>query len=162
MSKQSKSNKEIEAEAKLAVNKVLQAHKCMSALKIRPEIRKAFPFGPGASQREKAIWEKTVNLAMEELEKWPLTLPALLLILSLSISPAFADTFTKDGKQWYRVSADGTQSIGVPPKEVPLKRRAGNAVRAGARKTGAGIRWVSPKICKGLQIFSNIFVIFVD
>ncbi len=66
----SKSDLEIQEEAKSAINVVIRAHKAMVPVKIRPEIRKAFPFGPAASAREKRIWEDTVKTAMSELERW--------------------------------------------------------------------------------------------
>lgn len=62
---------EIQREAQLAVNRVLTAHRGMAALKMRPEIRKAFPFGPKATDQERQIWEQTVKKAEWELSLWP-------------------------------------------------------------------------------------------
>lgn len=66
-----KTDKEIEAEAKAAINEVIAVRKGMAVLRIRPEIRRAFPFGPKATDREKRIWNQTVEQACTELEKWP-------------------------------------------------------------------------------------------
>ncbi|MBS2008233.1 MAG: hypothetical protein JST01_14390 [Cyanobacteria bacterium SZAS TMP-1] len=85
-----RTDKEIEEEAKKAINGVIQARKGMAALKIRPEFRKAFPFGPQATEREKSIWEKTVMQATRELEKWPQTLVMAALLAVLSCSTAMA------------------------------------------------------------------------
>lgn len=84
-----KTDKQIEAEAKLAVNEVLRQKRGLAIRNVRPEIRKAFPFGPQASEREKRIWEQVVMQASAEMEKWPPPL-AVLLLLVISCSAALA------------------------------------------------------------------------
>lgn len=85
-----KTDKQIEAEAKLAVNEVLRQKRGLAIRNVRPEIRKAFPFGPQATDREKRIWEQVVMQASAEMEKWPPPL-AVLLLLVVSCSSAFAE-----------------------------------------------------------------------
>lgn len=68
-------DKQIEAKAKAAINEVISMRKGMAVLRIRPEIRRAFPFGSKATDKEKRIWNETVELACRELEKWPKPLP---------------------------------------------------------------------------------------
>lgn len=85
MSNDKRTDKQIEAEAKLAINAVIRERRGQAARAIRPEMRKAFPFGPKASERERRIWDKLVDQATAELEKWPRTLPlALLVVLSVN------------------------------------------------------------------------------
>ncbi|MBX9937684.1 MAG: hypothetical protein K2Y32_00440 [Candidatus Obscuribacterales bacterium] len=81
MSNDKRTDKQIEMEAKLAINEVIKARKGQAARAIRPEMRRAFPFGPKASEREKRIWDKLVDQATAELEKWPGTLPLALLLV---------------------------------------------------------------------------------
>lgn len=82
----------IEAEAKLAVNQVLAVQIGQAALNMRPELRKAFPFGPRATEREREIWEGTVKQAMEMIHAWPKTLSAVLVALFLTVGcPCWAD-----------------------------------------------------------------------
>ncbi len=151
-----KTDKEIEAEAKLAVNGVIRTHKKMAVEKLRPEIRKAFPFGPTASAREKRIWEDTVKLALDEMSRWPQTLPIILLVaLTLTTQPAVCDSFKKDGKQWYVVTDDGSMHMSVAPNEVPLKTRATHGAKVAGKWLWLGFKTLGQKASR-----SNIIFIF--
>ncbi|MBX9687370.1 MAG: alpha/beta hydrolase family protein [Candidatus Obscuribacterales bacterium] len=129
-----RTDKDIEAEAKLALNQVINLHRGIAAQKIRPELRKAFPFGPAATAKERAIWESTMRLAMEELQKWPV--PVLVALIIACCNPAFAADYVNDGKVWYQVTDFGKTQTAVPADQVPLKKR----LKHGCKKTVYAVR----------------------
>lgn len=115
-----KSDREIKAEARLAVNEVLMERRGEAVRGLKASLRRAFPFGPQATKREKQIWAKFVAETLSELANWPTPIACLLIAL-LACSPAFAQTTTQavvpsgppvarlvsDGHVWYMVTEDG-------------------------------------------------------
>lgn len=91
-SKPKRSEKELRAEAIKAITPILQAHTGMTAIKIRPELRKAFPFGPKATDREKRIFDDVLMEVTTELEKMARNLiPIILIVACLSGLPVLAE-----------------------------------------------------------------------
>ena len=94
-SKPKRSEKELRAEAIKAITPILQAHTGMTAVKIRPELRKAFPFGPKATDREKRVFDDVLMEVTTELEKMARNLiPVVLVVACLSGLPSFAQEST--------------------------------------------------------------------
>lgn len=117
-----KTDRQLEEEAKVAINQVITVHKGLAALRIRPEIRRAFPFGPKATDREKRIWEKTMMAAMKELESWPkpIVMAALALVLSCQSVFAADPMLVSDGKHWYRVTDPNALVMVVAMPKIPF------------------------------------------
>jgi len=83
-----KPDKQIEAEAKAAIDQVINRTKDSVIMKhFKPAIRKAFPFGPHATPLERTIWEQTVESAIADLSR---KLAAVLLVVLLCGVPALA------------------------------------------------------------------------
>lgn len=115
-----KSDREIKAQARLAINEVLMERRGEAVRRLKPSLKRAFPFGPEATKREKQIWSKFVDETLAELANWPKPV-ACLLIAFLACSPAFAQATTEvtvpvgppvarlvsDGHVWYMVTEDG-------------------------------------------------------
>lgn len=121
---------EAEQEAKLAINQVLDAQRGRAAYKLKSELRKAFPFGPRATAKEKQIWSDLLKKTMDDLSQWPKALPLAVLLVFLVLPPALPSTeFTRDGAGvWYQVQDDGVLKA-VAAKQVPLKKRVKQKVR---------------------------------
>lgn len=122
---------EIRAEAKRTINKIVTAHQELFALKLRPAIRKAFPFGPQATPEEKALWNELVN---EAVRKWPQVL-SISIALILACQPAFAaEVKVSDGKVWYSVAEENLTPLTYEKKipyaiRHPKRHKLGRAIR---------------------------------
>jgi hypothetical protein len=82
-----KTDEQIKSEAVAAVKRVVDYHWGILLMsRIKPDIRKAFPFGPRATDREKKIWADTVDEELRKLAKFPVAL-VLLVVLALSVVP---------------------------------------------------------------------------
>lgn len=89
--KPKRSEKELREMCLRVCSPILLAHKGMTAMNIRKELRKAFPFGPKATERERNYWEKFLLELTEELEKWARnTIPVVLVVACLSGLPSLA------------------------------------------------------------------------
>lgn len=114
-------------------------------------IRKAFPFGPGASEREKEIWNECVDNALDSLKRVATTAVIVICIFMLAAPVALADDNSqvpvtivdKRGQPFAEVAPSTTTPVAVPikkKKEVfavrhPKLHKCGRAVRKFCVKT---------------------------
>lgn len=138
-----KSTQQLETEAKAAINKTIKAYQGVALIHVNREIRKAFPFGPNAGEREKKIWQKMCFDAEKEISKWPAPPLAMALIATVifSCAPVMAQgvniggqtTFTPSLPSDYIVDENGqalvleplAKKVAAPPAErAPVTKLA--------------------------------------
>lgn len=186
-------DKEIEELSKAHVNHVIGVYKenivtgKMNLSDIRGFLRRAFPFGADATDKQKRIFADVVNRAMKEIEAWPKALAMAALIIALSSTPALADdqtipvqpalksakpvtaagvlmdglnpdgTVNRHPKRIYQVASDGTV-VEVTPK--PLKEKIGTAFHWTVRKVRRGCQIANPMLQTGAHL-AQIAILFV-
>lgn len=174
-------DKEIEELSKAAVNKVVTAFRgrgfCSSA--VRELLRRACPFGPEPTEKQKRIYSQVMTRAMKELEAWPKALAMVALIIGLSSMPALADDqstkpatsagvlmqgLNPDGtlnkkalKHIYQVDADGNV---VEVKQTSLKEKVNTAFHWTVRKVRRGCQIANPMLQTGAHL-AQIAILFV-
>ncbi|MDE1971136.1 MAG: hypothetical protein KGI50_06220 [Patescibacteria group bacterium] len=164
-----KTDKQIEEECKLALNQVIKSHKGIAMLKIRPHLRKAFPFGPQATEKERRIWEDMVRKATSELERWTqqLAIAALGFVLLTpgvrAADPIASATHTVNAVNVQIVTPDGkidkSRMVTVPPRveitdstgthvymlqKPPLKQRIQQSAKRTAKKVRLSCHFMAP------------------
>lgn len=125
-----KSTKQLEREASSVINKTIKAYQGVALIHVNREIRKAFPFGPNAGEREKKIWQKMCFKAEAELQKWPsppLSVVGLIAALVVSCAPVLAldRDYIVDEKGQALVLEPIVKNMATPPAErAPVTKLA--------------------------------------
>jgi hypothetical protein len=110
------SDAQTKKQALKAINQVIDAHRGIALLKIKPDLRRAFPFGPTASEEQRRIWNETVEETMAELAKWPCRVTALLLAFALCAQSAIGKPAVEKFYLIPAIKEDGTTIFFVIPK----------------------------------------------
>ncbi len=144
---------EIEREAWAAIMRAVASASGVHALNLRAQIRKAFPFGPRATEREKLIWNAQVEKACSR-SVFAVALAGLALALVLALPASAvedAPVYVTDGKVWYRVKDQGALVMAVRKQKVPFSIRHPKLHRLGRR-----MRQIAIKLDPFIQVGGSV------
>lgn len=148
-SKPKRTEKELIEMCRAAILPVVQKNKGILGSAIRREMRKAFPFGPNATEREKRIYEKMMQDTENELQKWECPkAPMVALLVALCLNGLPCSAQDSQGQNLQPQTFMTQLSLDPEADAQPLKPEMPPVVTAPAVKQKTPFSVKHPKIWK--------------
>lgn len=138
-----KSDEEILVEAREAQEKVVQANLAVFAQSMRPKLKKAFPFGPKPSKREREIYQDLLKETLGNLEFLAKTFVLSVCLFVVITSPAMAQE-NNELKEVQILDKSGMPFAVVEPATYDVPKKA-------KRKKKTSFAQKHPKIHKAAR-----------